>query len=56
MMSISMIGNETAISGLPPRAIPNGPVGIANFALDAIPFWLRNEVDQNPDKTVTLTR
>jgi len=44
-------------SPAPDGVVPNGPVGIANFVLGAIPFWLRNG-DENvghPDE-VTLVK
>jgi hypothetical protein len=45
-------------SAAPDGVIPNGPVGIANFVLGAIPFWLRNETHPEADKVgeVTLTK
>lgn len=43
-------------SPAPDGVIPNGPTGIANFVLGAIPFWLRNEVNSEPDTNVTLTQ
>jgi len=43
-------------SPAPDGVIPNGPAGIANFVLGAIPFWLRNEVNSEPDTSVTLTQ
>lgn len=45
-------------SPAPDEVIPNGPVGIANFVLGAIPFWLRNETHPEADAegNVTLTR
>ena len=45
-------------SPAPDGVVPNGPVGIANFVLGAIPFWLRNEThpEADPGGDVTLMR